>query len=160
MPARQHVVDQVAELVEQRDDVAVLHQPARHVADQRAHGKLPTLDATGEVELRGVLVLALARMQVEVDPAEPLRSVVTVDVDVEDRDVVVPAWRVDDLGVGEAEQPAGDVEQPGAHLGEVEVRPQLLGVDVDSSRAVRPRRSTSSPRGRWRWRRDRRSASG
>ena len=70
--AAEHVVHQVPELVEQRHHVVVLHQPAREVADQRALGQLPAGDAVGERELRGVLVLALARVQVEVDPAEAL----------------------------------------------------------------------------------------
>ena len=38
--AAEHVVHEVAELVEQRDDVVVLHQPAREVADQHALGQL------------------------------------------------------------------------------------------------------------------------
>ena len=68
----EHVVDQVAELVEERHHVVVLHQAGAEVADQRALGQLAAGHAVGDRELRGVLVLALARVQVEVDPAEAL----------------------------------------------------------------------------------------
>ena len=75
--AAEHVVHEVAELVEHRDDVVVLHQ--RAAARPTGRGKLHTStpsgsctprDAVLERELRRVLVLALARMHVEVDPAE------------------------------------------------------------------------------------------
>ena len=53
-------------------------------------GKLPILDAAGEIELGGVLVLALTRMQIEIDPPEPLSDavVVGIEVDVEHRDIL------------------------------------------------------------------------
>src|SRR3546814_8805899 len=74
VPSRQHVVQQVAELVEQGDHLAVLHQPTREVADQHALGQ-PGVEHTGsQVELGGVVVLALARVQVEVAPAQRLSS--------------------------------------------------------------------------------------
>ena len=65
-------MDQVTELVEQRDDVGVLHQPAREVAGEHALGQLAAGDPGNQVELRGVLVLAFARVQVEVDPPQYL----------------------------------------------------------------------------------------
>ena len=70
LAAAEDVVHEVPELVEQRHDVVVLHQPAREVADQHALGQLPAGDAGDEVELRRVLELALARVQVEIDAAE------------------------------------------------------------------------------------------
>ena len=70
LAAAEDVVDQVAELVEQGDDVVVLHQSAREVADEHALGQLAVGDAPDQVELGGVLELALARVQVEVDPAD------------------------------------------------------------------------------------------
>ena len=62
-------MEQVPELVEQRDDVRVLHQPAREVADEHPFGKLPARYTRYEIELRGVLVLPVAWVQVEIDAA-------------------------------------------------------------------------------------------
>ena len=78
--AAEHVVHEVAELVEHRDDVVVLHQRGLvdrrigEVADEHALGELLAAHAVLERELRRVLVLALARMHVEVDPAELLAA--------------------------------------------------------------------------------------
>src|SRR6476659_5929473 len=63
---------EVAELVEQRDHVVVLHQRLREVADQHPLGELATGDPGGEAELGRVAVLAGPRVQVEVDPSEPV----------------------------------------------------------------------------------------
>ena len=60
----------------------------------------------------------VARVQVEVDPAEP-RSPAHHVVR---RDVLVPGRRVRDLDVLHVEEPAGHGEQPGPDPGEVEVR--------------------------------------
>ena len=68
--AAQHVVHQVAELVEQGHDVAVLDQALREVADQRALGQLAAGDSADQVELRRVLELSVARVQVEIDPPD------------------------------------------------------------------------------------------
>ena len=108
---REHVVHEVPELVEQRDDVVVLHQPLAEVAHQHALGQLGAGDAVGDRELRRVRVLALARVEVEVDAAQGLAG----ERHVVRRHVGVPDHRVVDGGVGEVEQPAGHVEQAGAH---------------------------------------------
>ncbi len=100
-------------------------RPRGQIADERALGQLPARDAGAHRELCGVLELALARMQVQVDP--PDRGAVTEHV-VRD-DVLVPQRHVGGPVV-DAEQPAGHVEQTGAHGGEIEVRPDALGVDL------------------------------
>ena len=82
----EQVVDQMPELVEERHDVGVLHQPASEVAHQHALGQLPIADTRDEVELRGVLVLALAGVQVEIDPAQRR----PFELDVIDGNVLVP----------------------------------------------------------------------
>ena len=127
LPA-EHVVHEVAELVEQRHHLVVLHQAAAEVADQHALGQLLPGDAGDHVELRGVLELALAGVQVEVDAPDPY----AVEADVVARDVVVPraGLGVRDRGPLEAEEPAGDVEEPLAHLLEGEVGAHDLAVDV------------------------------
>ena len=70
--AGEHVVHEVPELVEERDDLVVLQQAAVEVADEHALGELRAGDAAHEVELGRVLVLAVARVQVEVDAADAL----------------------------------------------------------------------------------------
>ena len=92
LPPAEHVVDQVTELVEQGDDVGVLHQAAREVADEHALGQLAAGDAAGQVELRRVLELALARVQVEVDPPEVPLAV--AERHVVRGDLLVPDGRV------------------------------------------------------------------
>ncbi len=128
-------MDEVPELVEEGRDVRVLHQPAREVAHEHALGELVELarpaHAAGQVELRRVLVLALARVQVEVDPAEGAGALVVGEQDVVRRHVRVPHDGVRRGAVGEAEEAAGDVEQALAHPTEVEVPAHLLGVDVE-----------------------------
>jgi hypothetical protein len=79
------------------------------------------------LQLGGVLVLSLARVQVEVDAAAQL----TVGDYVVGRDAVGPDRRVGDLAVLDPEQPARDIEQAGPHPGEVEVAAHLLGVDIE-----------------------------
>jgi hypothetical protein len=72
--AADDVVQQVAELVEQRPDVVVLHQPAGtgQVAEQRALGESSSRLTGDHPVLRRVLVLVLTGMEVEVDPPERL----------------------------------------------------------------------------------------
>ena len=129
----QHVVDQVAELVEQGHHLVVLHQPPREVADQHPLGQLAPRHPGDQVELRGMGVLAGPGVQVEVDPAERASRFATGRTadHVVRRHVLVPARRVGHLHVGQVEQPAGDLEQTAAHPGEVEVAPDRLGVDVE-----------------------------
>ena len=67
-------------------------------------------------------------MQVEVDPADPGRRPRSTSY------VATSSCHVGgvgDLDVLDVEEPAGHVEQPGPHLREVEVGPDLLGVDVE-----------------------------
>ena len=127
LPA-EHVVDEVAELVEQGDDLVVLHQAAGEVAHQHALGQLAAGDALDHVELGGVLELALAGVEVEVDAADPLAG----QPDVVARHLVVPGAGLlaRDRGPLEPEQPAGDVEEALADLLEGEVGAHDLAVDV------------------------------
>jgi hypothetical protein len=128
------VVDQMAELVEQGDDVAMLHELAGEVADEDSFCQLTARDPAHEVELGGVLVLALSRVQVEMDTSygTPLGR------DVVDRDVAMPPSGLGHRGVHQPEQAAGDVQHSVGHLLEVEVPADLLGIH-----AVRSRRTTS-----------------
>ena len=126
--AGEDVVDEVAELVEEGHDLVVLHQAPVEVADEHALGELPAGDALDQVELGRVLELALARVQVEVDPPDAG----AVEVDVVAGDLVVPGAGVlpRDGRPPEAEQPAGDVEEALADLLEREVGAHDLPVDV------------------------------
>jgi len=79
------VVDEVPELVEHGHDVVVLHQAAcgREVAHQDALGQPLPSRPERSVNCGRVLVLALARVHVEVDPAQPLgaaEDVVGIDL--------------------------------------------------------------------------------
>ena len=82
--AADHMMHEVAELVQEDHDIAVLHQTrvargaAREVAHQHALGKLAAVNAGGERLGGEPFVLALARMHVEVDAPEP--GVALVDV--------------------------------------------------------------------------------
>src|SRR5215831_1065757 len=74
--ATDEVMHEVAELVQEDHDVPVLHESrvarraTREVADQGSLWQLPPVHTEGE-RLRGEpLVLALARMHVEVDASE------------------------------------------------------------------------------------------
>ena len=126
--AGEDVVDEVAELVEERHDLVVLHQAPVEVAHQHALGELLAGDALDHVELGRVLELALARVQVEVDPPDAG----AVEVDVVAGDLVVPGAGVlaRDGRPPEAEEPAGDVEEALADLLEREVGAHDLAVDV------------------------------
>ena len=88
---------EVAELVEEGDDVAVLHEAgiagraAGEVADEHAFRKLAAANAGNDGPGGEPLVLALARMHVEVDAAEQLALVAGRGVvDVEGVDGGVP----------------------------------------------------------------------
>jgi hypothetical protein len=97
------VVDEVAELVEERDDVVVLHQPrSRSCRRERPRAAARPVDPGDEVELRGVLELALAGVQVEVDPPERLVPVGAIDVVCRDR--LVPDDGVGGRLVAQAEE--------------------------------------------------------
>ena len=118
-------MDEVAELVEQRDDLVVLQQTTVEVAREHALGELHPGDTTHEVELRSVLVLAVARMEVEMDPPDPF----ALERDVVGGDLVVPGVAVRHGRPLETEEAPGDVEEPLPNGLEREVRPDLLGVD-------------------------------
>ncbi len=71
--AGEDVVHEVAELVEERHDLVVLHAgPRLKLQTSTPSAQLRAGDAADEVELRRVLVLAVARVQVEVDAADAL----------------------------------------------------------------------------------------
>ena len=132
---------QVAELVEQRDHVVVLHQrlarSCRPARPRRAGG--PAMPG-GEVELRGVLVLArragAGRGGSGRAGAPPAQHVVR-------RRRPRARRRVGDLDVL-ARRRAGrsPSSSPAAHLGEVEVGAHLLGVDVEAAPGAAPRSRT------------------
>ena len=126
--AADDVVNQVAELVKQGHHVAVIHEATGKVAHQHALGQLRVEHAGHHVEVGRVVVLALAWVQVEVNPAQ--RGAVIGGADVVGGHVGVPR-----VGVGrrnrrepQPEQPRGHLEQPVVHLGEVEVASHLRGV--------------------------------
>ena len=124
-----HMVDQVAELVEQRDDVAVLHQTGRQVADQRPLGKAHLGHTAHQRELGRMLELALARMQIQVDATHQFPVGGAGHVVGGDR--LVPDRYVGACGVAQPEQPPGHGQQPGPHLREVEVGAHHLRIDVE-----------------------------
>ncbi len=124
----QDVVHQVAELVEEGDDLVVLHQAAGEVAHQHALRQLALAQPGDHVELGGVLELALAGVQVEVDAPDPPPG----QADVVRRHVGVPGAGLvgGDGGPLETEEPAGDVEEALSDRLEAEVGPHDLAVDV------------------------------
>ena len=86
-------MQEVAELVEERHHLAVLEErsPAREIANQGGLGKPPSRLPRLQGELRRVLVLAVARMEVEVEAPGDLAAlddVVAGDVGVPDGSVV------------------------------------------------------------------------
>ena len=88
-------VHQVAELVEEGDHVGVLQQAgivviaAGKVADERGLGQVAPADAGDDRRGGEPLVLALARVHVEIEAADQR----AVFEDIEDRDGRVPAGR-------------------------------------------------------------------
>ncbi len=130
-------MEDVAELVEQRDDLVVQQQRRpvtgrlREVGHDRRHrGAVRTVGepaSRDEVERRGMAELALARVQVHVDDGD-VRPCGPVD-DREAADVGVPHGHVD-RAVLEPEDLAGDLEHPVEHLLQREVGRD--GVQVDA----------------------------
>jgi hypothetical protein len=88
-------------------------------------GSWTPIDAVAQRELRGVLVLVLARVHVEVDAAELGVAAHHVVGD----DVLVPRLGVGGRRVLDVVDRAGDVEQALQRLLVREVRADLLGVD-------------------------------
>jgi hypothetical protein len=127
MASCEEVVDQMTELVEERHNVGVPHQPAPEVAHQSALWQLSVADSRDQVELRRVLVLALAGVQVEVDPAQRT----PLEVDVVDSDIFVPRRGILHADIAHPEQPSGDVQQSLSDLRELEVPAHLLGIDLE-----------------------------
>jgi hypothetical protein len=129
--AGEHVVQQVAELVEERVDVVVLAQPgiarlaAGEVADQRRLRDLAALDAGADVELRGMVVLVVARVHVEVEAAGELAAIVEFVA----LDRRIPHRRILHAAELDAEQLGGDVEHALLDLVVRQVRAQLLRVE-------------------------------
>ena len=81
-------MQQVSELVQERDHLRVLHGlgAAREVTDQASHRQLLARNAVDELEHRGVLVLVLAWMHIEIEPPD---NVVAIP-QFERLDVLVP----------------------------------------------------------------------
>ena len=129
VPAGEHVVHQVAELVEQRDDVVVLHQlpwrSCRPARPRRAGG--PAMPG--------------ARSNCAAWPYFPVRgcrsrwirpSRCAVAQHVVRRHVLVPAWRRPATSTYSMPKSRPVTSSsPAPHLGEVEVGADLLGVDVE-----------------------------
>ena len=112
--------------MEERDHIRVLHQPGREIADQGALRQDPPGQTCGESELGRMLELARARVQVQIDPADHL----AIAQHVIGRDILVPHRDVRSVLIGDPEEPAGDLQQAGAHGREVEIAANLLGIDV------------------------------
>ena len=102
-------------------------RPPVEVADEHALGELRAGDPAREVELGGVLVLAVARVQVEVDAADPLAA------GTRRRRSRPPRARCGrprgHRRPLQAEEAPGDVEKTLAHGLEREVRAHALRVD-------------------------------
>src|SRR6185437_1313957 len=133
----ENVVHQVAELVEERHHLAILHQPriarraAGEVADQRPLGQLPSTYPRNQRSAREPLVLALARVHVEIDPAELLSLVRTRRVeDVKDIDRWVPGLRVRHFAKLDVKQARRRLQDACLYLVVGEVGPHALRVEV------------------------------
>ena len=132
VPARDERVDQMAELVKEGNDIVVRHQAriaglaAWQIAYQRGFRNLTICDAGADRKCGGMVVFVRPRMHVEVEP--PDRLAVLDDLVRFDR--FVPHGRILHRPVGEAEQPAGDVEHPLFHTIEREVGAHRLRIEV------------------------------
>src|SRR5205823_4735291 len=124
--AAEQVVQEVPELVEERHHLAVLEQRAwaREIANQGGLGKplsrLPRLQG----ELRGVLVFAVARMEVEVEAPDHL----AVLDDVIAGDVRVPDGSAGKTAVFETEEARGHFQDAVLHPRHLEIGPDRLRV--------------------------------
>ena len=128
----EHGMKQVAELVEERHDVTVLHQsriaflPAGEVADERRFGNLDSRDAVPDAEIRGVVVFPRPRMKVQVEASDHA-AVFPYFVALDAR---IPNVRVRHPLVRHAEHLRGRAEDAVLHLVEGEVRAGLLRVEI------------------------------
>src|SRR3989441_9731727 len=130
-------MQEVAELVEERDDIVVLHQGGplrlsgvRKIADERGLGELDSLEADDEGERRRMVEFPRAGMEVEVEPPEPPPTI----EDVVDLDGFMPGGDARHALVSGAEEVAGDAEDSVPDLLELEVGPDLLRAEVVSLR--------------------------
>ena len=133
--AAEQMVQQVSELVEERHHFAMVEQRglargAGEIADQRRLGKRPLAHARGKRKLRRVLVLPLAREQVEVKATDRGPALHNFP----GGDVVVPDGSIRQAPVLDAEHARGGVEHAVHHAAELEkgthglrVEPELLG---------------------------------
>src|SRR5271165_547974 len=118
----------MAELVKERRDLAVLHQSrlawlaAGEVADQGSLGQLLPLLAVEKLVRAEPLVLAGARVHVEIDPPQLLVAVVHV----KGADRWVPNGRVRHWFEGDVKQLRCDFENSSLHPVVGEVRPRGL----------------------------------
>ena len=128
----EHRVEQVPELVEQGLDLQVLHEgrPLLRIGEVAHQGGLRERRLAGPSDQdrgRRVCVLVLPRMEIQVEPADPLRALVHIV----GLDRLVPHGDVGDALVPNAEKFRGDVEEAPQDLLEGEVRPQELRVEIE-----------------------------
>src|SRR5882672_7228142 len=118
----------MAELVQQRFQLAVIEALGVEVRDQHADRRAPGEEArAADPESRGVAVLALARKQIEVDPAQESAGLAVDHVVVANRRMPERRFRRNEL---DAVHLAGNREYPcNAGTGR-EIGPQSLLVDV------------------------------
>src|SRR5437867_11764435 len=123
----------MAELVEVRDDLRVLHERGagerRRVREVAAEDAVPALraaDAEPQRRVEEPLVLALARMHVERDAAGGL----AVDRDIEALHRRMPALLVHDRCERHAEELAVEVEDRLTHAAVLEIGTDLLRIEV------------------------------
>jgi hypothetical protein len=141
--AAEDVVHEVAELVEEGDDFVVLHEAGvasratGEVTDQHSLGNLTASDAGNDGRGGEPLVLALARMHVEIDAAKELALRARSGVeDVKGVDGFVPDNRIGDRLEGDMEKARGGFENAVLHLGIGEVGTDALRVKGELGAAV------------------------
>src|SRR5262245_55350014 len=122
----------VAKLVEEGDHILVRHQPGisglapRQITDESGLGQIAMRRADPNEEMRSMLVFALARMHVEVEPpdqAPPFEHFPPLDRAVPDR------W-IDHTTECDTEEPARNVEHSLLHLVIREIGADELRIEV------------------------------
>ncbi len=134
---------QVAKLVEEDDDLAVLHQSriaglaAGEVAHQHSLRKLPATNAGNDGSAGKPFVLAVARVHVEIDAAEQLALVALSGIeDIEGVDGGIPNDGIFYRFEVNMKKPRGGLENSRLHLVVREVGTDRLGIEVVFGAAV------------------------
>src|SRR5258708_28022129 len=126
--SRQDSVQDMAELVQQRLQLAAVEALGIEVRDQHAEWRAPGGEArAADAESRGVAVLALARKHIEVDPAQERAGPALDHVGVTDRGV--PKRRLRPNGLDAVDLPGNREHPSNARIGR-EICTQSLLIDV------------------------------